>query len=188
MIIRNVTAILAAIFLVTVSTPSRANEFCEHRYCGQQTHVYHTHKSTKHRHKHVAKHRHKERNIIVVTATVITRSYNNLIHEAERYLGTNPTGWRHVWCGRFMAMIAPEKAKQVKNPNWARAWADLPGAHRYQGVPGEIVVLSRGSGGHIGVLKGYDRLGNPIVISGNHGRVVGVGVYSKDRVLAYVPA
>ncbi|HWL31214.1 MAG TPA: CHAP domain-containing protein [Xanthobacteraceae bacterium] len=112
----------------------------------------------------------------------------SLVARAARYIGTNPTGWARVWCGRFMAMIAPRAAAHVRNPNLARAWAALP---RVGPRVGAIVVLSRRGGpqaGHVGVVKGFTRHGDPIVISGNHNRVVGVGVYPRSRVVAYVAA
>ena len=46
-------------------------------------------------------------------------------------------------------------------------------------------VTTRKGGGHVGVVKGYDTKGNPIMISGNHARRVGIGVYAKNRVIAY---
>lgn len=111
----------------------------------------------------------------------------SLLERARKYLGTNPTGWRHVWCARFMAMIAPEAARKVSNPNMARAWAELP---HTKAKPGAIVVLSRGhsnTAGHIGVIKSVapDYL---IVISGNHNRTVGEGRYPTSRVVAIVSA
>ena len=108
----------------------------------------------------------------------------DLVSKARSYMGTNPTGWRHLWCGKFMAMIAPEAASRIRNPNMARDWASLPHTSAHVGA---IVVLSRGrGGGHVGVLTGLDPNGNPIVVSGNHNRVVGEGVYPRSRVLAYV--
>ena len=113
------------------------------------------------------------------------RSYSlGLVDRARSYIGTNPTGWRHVWCGRFMAMVAPDAAARVRNPNLARAWASLPHTSPHVGA---IAVLSRGRrGGHVGVVSGFDARGNPIIISGNHGRSVGEGVYRASRVIAYV--
>lgn len=106
-----------------------------------------------------------------------------LVAAARAYMGTNPTGWARVWCGRFMAMIAPEAARKLRNPNSARAWAALPHVPPQVGA---IAVLSRRGGGHVGVVSGFDAHGNPIIVSGNHGRRVGEGVYSKARVIAYV--
>ena len=40
--------------------------------------------------------------------------------------------------------------------------------------------MSRGRrGGHVGVVSGIDASGNPIIISGNHGRRVAEAVYSR---------
>lgn len=106
-----------------------------------------------------------------------------LVARAEAYKGSNPTGWGRVWCGRFMAMIAPTAAAKVRNPNMARDWATLP--HISPRV-GAIAVLRRGKGGHVGVVTGFDEAGNPTIISGNHNRVVGEGTYPRSRVIAYV--
>lgn len=48
-------------------------------------------------------------------------------------------------------------------------------------------MLSRGKlGGHVGVVSGIDKSGNPIIISGNHGHRVGEAAYPRGRVIAYV--
>jgi hypothetical protein len=50
-----------------------------------------------------------------------------------------------------------------------------------------IAVLTRRGGGHVGIVTGVDRNGNPILIAGNNGRrQVGISVYPKRRVIAYV--
>jgi uncharacterized protein (TIGR02594 family) len=52
---------------------------------------------------------------------------------------------------------------------------------------GAIAVMSRGKrGGHVGVVSGIDASGNPIIISGNHGRRVAESTYSRGRIYAYV--
>src|SRR5262245_49037350 len=51
---------------------------------------------------------------------------SSLVAIARQYMGTNPTGWARLWCGRFMALVAPEAAAKIPNPNWARNWARLP--------------------------------------------------------------
>jgi uncharacterized protein (TIGR02594 family) len=51
---------------------------------------------------------------------------------------------------------------------------------------GAIAIMSRGRrGGHVGVVSGIDARGNPIVISGNHGRKVAESTYSLRRIYAY---
>ncbi|TXH42037.1 MAG: CHAP domain-containing protein [Desulfurellales bacterium] len=108
----------------------------------------------------------------------------SLVARARAHLGTNPTGWRRLWCARFMATIAPNAAARVRSPNQARSWASLP---RVSPQVGAIAVLSRGRrGGHIGVVTGFASNGNPIIISGNHNRVVGESEYPRSRVIAWV--
>ena len=52
-------------------------------------------------------------------------------------------------------------------------------------VPSPCSARGR-DGGHVGVVQGVDRHGNPIIVSGNHGHRVGVGTYPRSRVIAYV--
>jgi uncharacterized protein (TIGR02594 family) len=172
---------------------NQITQFCGDRVCG---YVETVSKHNKHYRKVVKWTRTKKvsrkgyaykRSVKIIKAA----SSGSILDRAEGYIGTNPTGWRSLWCARFIADIAPDVAARLKasglNPNWARDYARLPGAKRSGGSVGDLVVLSRGRGGHIGVTKGFDERGNPIVVSGNHGHRVGVGVYSKSRVLAYVP-
>ena len=52
---------------------------------------------------------------------------------------------------------------------------------------GAIAVMSRGKrGGHVGVVSGIDKRGNPIIISGNHNKKVAEAVYPRERIYAYV--
>ncbi len=109
-----------------------------------------------------------------------------LVEKARALLGQTAAQLglpRSLWCADFIAKIAPDAARKVDNPRWARDYAELP---KTEPKPGAIVVLTRGRGGHIGVLDRFDRNGNPIIISGNHGHKVGIGTYPKGRVLAYV--
>jgi len=110
-------------------------------------------------------------------------SGSSLVERARSYIGTNPTGWRHLWCAKFLAMIAPGAAARVRNPNIARDWASLPHTSPHVGA---IAVLSRRGGGHIGVVSGFDKSGNPVIVSGNHGHRVGESVYPRSRVIAWV--
>jgi uncharacterized protein (TIGR02594 family) len=53
---------------------------------------------------------------------------------------------------------------------------------------GAIAIMYRQgpNSGHVGVVRGTDGQGNPIIVSGNHGNSVRQSVYNKSRVLAYV--
>jgi uncharacterized protein (TIGR02594 family) len=108
----------------------------------------------------------------------------DLVTEARRYIGGNPTGRRTLWCGAFMDMVL-KKTGHKGGGNLARAYARY--GHRVSGPQvGAIAVLARRGGGHVGVVSGIDASGNPIIISGNHNDKVAEAVYPRGRIIAYV--
>lgn len=111
-------------------------------------------------------------------------SAGNLIARAERYIGTNPTRQRTLWCSDFMNFITGGGTGSRAAKSWA-GWG-----RPSSGKPGDVVVLSRKGGHHVGVVKGFDRAGNPVVISGNSGgrrgnRMVTVATFPAERVVSY---
>ena len=48
-----------------------------------------------------------------------------------------------------------------------------------------VAVLVRRGGNHVGIVSGYDEDGDPIIISGNHDGVVGIGAYRREKVIGY---
>ncbi len=75
-----------------------------------------------------------------------------------------------------------------------KVWRDLwvaknwrsRGEAAHKGCVGCVVVLSRKGGGHVGIVKGYDANGNPIVHSYANRRLGWTtATYSAKRVLAY---
>lgn len=111
---------------------------------------------------------------IAIAGGMVERAAS-LLGSTAQQLGLPP----RLWCGDFMAMIAPQAAKRLDNPRWALDWAELP--HTTPHVGAGVVFR-----GHVGIVAGFDARGNPDVISGNHGRRVGRGIYPKERVVAYV--
>jgi uncharacterized protein (TIGR02594 family) len=111
-------------------------------------------------------------------------SGNELIAEARKYLGRNPTGWSRQWCGRFLDMVL-RKTGHKGGGNLARGYLKygkrLPGPR-----VGAIAVFSRRGGGHVGIVTGVDSNGNPIVISGNYSDRVAIATFPASRVLGYV--
>jgi uncharacterized protein (TIGR02594 family) len=105
---------------------------------------------------------------------------------AEGYKGTNPTRKNSLWCADFLNLVLGQSGMKSSNSSMARSFANY--GRRLSGPQvGAIAVLSRGKrGGHVGIVKGIDARGNPIIISGNHGRRVGEGTYSRNRVIAFV--
>lgn len=109
-----------------------------------------------------------------------------LVSEARKYMGTNPTDRSRLWCATFMNMILAKAGYSGTNSDAARSFAQY-GRRVSEPRVGAIAVLTRGkNGGHVGVVSGIDANGNPIIISGNHGRKVGEAIYPRSRVIAYV--
>jgi uncharacterized protein (TIGR02594 family) len=109
-----------------------------------------------------------------------------LVSVARRYMGTNPTARTRLWCATFMNMVLAKAGYSGTNSDAARSFAYY-GQRISEPRIGAIAVLTRGRlGGHVGVVSGIDPYGNPIIISGNHGRAVGEGIYPRSRVIAYV--
>jgi uncharacterized protein (TIGR02594 family) len=111
---------------------------------------------------------------------------SNVVAEARRYIGGNPTGRGSLWCARFMNMVLQHSGYRGTGSDLARSFASYG-----QRVPGPqigaIAVMGRrGGGGHVGVVSGIDAGGNPIVVSGNNGNRVREAPISRNRIYAYV--
>jgi len=113
-------------------------------------------------------------------------SYSPVVAEARRYLGTNPTKRRSLWCGAFMNLVLERTGHKRGPSDLAKSFASY--GQRIPGPQvGALAVMSRGrSGGHVGVVSGIDPSGNVIVVSGNHNNTVAESVYPRRRILAYV--
>jgi uncharacterized protein (TIGR02594 family) len=109
-----------------------------------------------------------------------------LVSEARKYMGTNPTARKRLWCATFMNMVLAKTGYAGTGSDSARSFASY-GKRISEPRVGAIAVLTRGRrGGHVGIVTGIDANGNPIIISGNHGHRVGEGSYPRKRVIAYV--
>lgn len=129
-----------------------------------------------------------------VSAISVGRGAYALVSEARRYIGTNPTKRATLWCARFINFVLDRTGHNGTGSDAALSFA------RYgRRVPGPrigaIAVMRRKGGGHVGIVSGIDRHGNPILISGNsivltdlRGRRRGVAeaVYPRKRIIAYV--
>jgi uncharacterized protein (TIGR02594 family) len=109
---------------------------------------------------------------------------SSLVADARRYIGTNPTGRRSLWCGAFMDKVLRDTGHRGGG-NLAKGYLNY--GHRIAGPRvGAIAVMGRRGGGHVGVVSGVDANGNPIIISGNHNHTVAESTYSRSRIIAYV--
>jgi uncharacterized protein (TIGR02594 family) len=110
--------------------------------------------------------------------------------EALRYRGktANQLGLpSQLWCADFMNYVLNKAGGKGTHSRSARSFLDF--GKRLDGpCVGAIVIFARGgrNSGHVGVVRGTDGEGNPIVVSGNHGHKVWESVYPKHKVLAYV--
>lgn len=111
---------------------------------------------------------------------------SNVVSEARRYLGGNPTGRGSLWCARFMNMVLQHSGYRGTGSDMASSFAKY--GQRVSGPQvGAIAVMTRGRrGGHVGIITGVDASGNPIMISGNNGNRVREAPVSRGRIYAYV--
>jgi uncharacterized protein (TIGR02594 family) len=110
---------------------------------------------------------------------------SNIVAEARRYLGGNPTGMGRLWCARFMNLVLQHSGYRGTGSDMARSFASY--GRRVPGPQvGAIAVMARRGGGHVGVVSGIDASGNPIVVSGNNGNRVREAPISRGRIYTYV--
>lgn len=112
-----------------------------------------------------------------------------IVDEARRFLGNTARQLglpSSLWCADFMNYALKRAGKSGTGSRMASSFASY--GKRVSGPQvGAIAIMSRGRrGGHVGVVSGIDKRGNPIVISGNHGRRVAEASYSRKRIYAYV--
>ena len=120
------------------------------------------------------------------TAYASAPASSSLVAEARRYIGSNPTRRRSLWCGAFMNMVLERTGHKRGPSDLAKSFASY--GQRVSGPQvGALAIMSRGrNGGHVGVVSGVDAKGNVIVVSGNHNNRVAESVYPRGRIFAYV--
>ncbi len=113
-----------------------------------------------------------------------------ILIEALRYRGRTakqlglPT---QLWCADFMNFVFRSAGGKGTQSRAARSF--LKFGKKLDGPRvGAIVIFSRKGPetGHVGIVRGTDGEGNPIVVSGNSGPTVRQSTYPKHKVLAYV--
>lgn len=109
---------------------------------------------------------------------------SSVVAASKRYLGTNPTKRRNRWCAEFMNMMERKMGRPGTGSALAKSFLNY-GQRVSAPRPGDIAVMSRRGGGHVGYVMSVD--GNKVkLISGNHGRKVGIGTYPRSRIIAIV--
>lgn len=79
------------------------------------------------------------------------------------------------WCSEYLKKLTGRQDVDDR----AVSWLKRP---KTNASIGSIAVMNH----HVGIVSGFDPKGNPQIISGNHQRRVGEGVYPRGRILAYV--
>ena len=114
-----------------------------------------------------------------VTAPLDIRTNSQLVAVAQRYVGSRRfTRYARAWCADAVGAWLRQAGYSSTGDGRAISYA------RY-GRPsgpqiGAIAVMRH----HVGVVVGMTARG-PVLLSGNHGHRVGVGVYSAHRVISY---
>jgi uncharacterized protein (TIGR02594 family) len=106
---------------------------------------------------------------------------SNLGSQARSYMGKTARDLglpKTLWCADFMNMLVGGSDRRAIS--YLRRGTPAP-----YGCTDCVAVTRRRGGQHVGIVTGYDDAGNPILVSGNHNRVVGEGVYPKRIVLGY---
>jgi uncharacterized protein (TIGR02594 family) len=88
------------------------------------------------------------------------------------------------WCAAFISAVLELAGIKSARTGWARSYLNwgqrIPGP-----AVGAIVVFSRGSGGHVGIVMGRDQNNNLMVLGGNQSDSVNIAPFARRRVLGY---
>ncbi len=92
-----------------------------------------------------------------------------------------------LWCADFMNFVLHKAGGKGTKSRAARSFLDFGKKLDGPRVGAIAIMYRKGPNtGHVGVVRGTDGQGNPIVVSGNHGPTVMQSVYKKEKVMAYV--
>jgi hypothetical protein len=122
-----------SVAMVALASPASARS--HHHGAGRHAHAHHTH----HRH-HGYRHHHRrfaqagdasERSRAQIRADASVSpaagfggsSSSNVVAEARRYIGSNPTGRGRLWCARFMNMVLQHSGLHGTGSDMARSFA-----------------------------------------------------------------
>lgn len=87
-----------------------------------------------------------------------------------------------AWCGLWMAYVVKQAGwDDPVNPLWARNWLNF-GTPQKKAALGDVLVFSRGSGGHVGLYVGEDATAYH-VLGGNQSNRVSFKRIAKTRLL-----
>jgi uncharacterized protein (TIGR02594 family) len=92
-----------------------------------------------------------------------------------------------LWCADFMNFVLQKAGGKGTQSRAARSFLQFGKKLDGPRVGAIAIMYRKGlNSGHVGVVRGTDGQGNPIVVSGNHGPTVTQSVYPRAKVMAYV--
>jgi uncharacterized protein (TIGR02594 family) len=109
---------------------------------------------------------------------------SGVVEKARQYIGATArqVGVRStLWCSAFLRKITGASGVDDRAVSWESHQRIAPQV-------GAVVTMGRRGGGHVGVVSGFTKNGDPIVISGNHNGRVAESVYKRSRIRAWVSA
>ena len=119
------------------------------------------------------------------TREIIGSKHNPVIINWAKDLGLEKiyTSDEIPWCGLFIAKVVKDSDYEVvKDPLWARNWANF-GNKQTEAMLGDILVFTRGGGGHVGIYVGEDAACYH-VLGGNQGNMVNISRIEKSRCIS----
>lgn len=119
---------------------------------------------------------------LIGTREIIGSKHNPVIIDWAKDLGLEKiyTNDEIPWCGLFVAYVVKQATFQpVKDPLWARNWNTF-GTKQSVAMLGDILVFSRGTGGHVGLYVGEDNTCY-YVLGGNQNNTVNITRILKSR-------
>jgi uncharacterized protein (TIGR02594 family) len=92
-----------------------------------------------------------------------------------------------LWCADFMNFVLRRAGGKGTRSRAARSFLKYGKRLKEPRVGAIAILYRRGpNNGHVGIVRGTDGRGNPILVSGNSAHKVRQSTYPKRRVLAYV--
>ena len=92
-----------------------------------------------------------------------------------------------LWCADFMNFVLRRAGGKGTQSRAARSFLEYGKKLDGPRVGAIAIMYRKGpNNGHVGVVRGTDGLGNPIIVSGNHNHTVAESVYPRSRIAAYV--
>ncbi|WP_439357733.1 CHAP domain-containing protein [Bradyrhizobium sp. DASA03007] len=104
------------------------------------------------------------------------------VQRARQFVGdtAHEVGVRSsLWCSAFLRKVTGAQDVDDRALSWEKHQHIAPQV-------GAVVTMGRRGGGHVGIVSGFTKNGDPIVISGNHGHRVAESVYPRSRIRAWV--